>query len=128
MTFSILDRTCNGINLKLTMRELKLTQHLLDLALKNTASKQIWRVNLLIGPFSEGREASIQFYWRDLAKGSLGQGAELHFDHIPVAVKCLNCTGIFYLDEETSMCTFCDGERLQLLSGEDVRLESVELE
>lgn len=125
MTFSILDITCNGINLKLTMREFRLTQNLLDLVLKHTDSKRIRRVNLLIGPFCEEREESIQFYWKDLAKGSFGEGAELHFEHIPVAVKCLNCTGTFYLDEETSMCKFCDGERLQLLSGEDVRLESI---
>ena len=80
MTFSILDITCIGINLKLTMRELKLTQRLLDLALEKASSKQIVRVNLLIGPFSEEREESIQFYWKDLAKGSLGEGAELHFE------------------------------------------------
>jgi len=110
------------------MREFRLTQHLFDLALKNADSKRIRRVNLLIGPFSEEREKSIQLYWADLAKGSLGQEAELHFEHIPVAVKCLNCTGIFYLDEETSICKFCDSERLQLLNGEDVRLESVEVE
>jgi Zn finger protein HypA/HybF involved in hydrogenase expression len=82
----------------------------------------------LIGPFSEEREESIQFYWKDLAKGSLGQEAELHFEHIPIATRCLSCTGIFHLDEETSLCEFCDSERLQLLNGEDVSLESVEVE
>ena len=128
MTFSILDITCNGINLKLTMPEFKLTQTLLDLALKRADSKWIRRVNLLIGPFCEEREQSIRFYWKDLAKGSYGEGAELHFDHIPVAMKCLNCTGTFYLGDGTSMCRFCDGERLQLLDGEDVCLESIEVE
>jgi hydrogenase nickel incorporation protein HypA/HybF len=110
------------------MHEFSLTQHLLDLALKNADSKQILRVNLLIGAFSDEREESIQFYWKDLAKGSLGDGAEIHFEHLPVEMKCLDCTGTFYLDEETSMCKFCDSERLQLLSGEDVRLESIVVE
>jgi hydrogenase nickel incorporation protein HypA/HybF len=110
------------------MREFSLTQNLLDRALKEARSKQIVRINLLIGPFSDEREESIQFYWRDLAKGSLGEGAQLHFDHLPVAVKCLDCTGTFYLEDGASMCEFCYGERLQLLSGEDVRLESIELE
>ena len=128
MTFSILDITCNGINLKLTMHEFSLTQHLLDLALKKADSKQILRVNLLIGPFSDEREESIQFYWKDLAKGSLAEGAEIRFEHVPFEMKCLDCTGTFYLDEETSMCKFCDRERLQLLSGEDVRLESIVVE
>jgi hydrogenase nickel incorporation protein HypA/HybF len=128
MTFSILDITCNGINLKLIMHEFTLTQKLLDRALAEAHSKRIRRVNLLIGPFSEEREESIQFYWRDLAKGSLGQGAKLHFEHVPVAIQCLDCTGTFYLDEEASMCKFCESERLQLLKGEDVRLESIVVE
>jgi len=109
------------------MHQFSLTQNLLKLALENSDSKQILRVNLLIGPFSEEREESIQFYWKDLAKGSPGEGAELHFEHIPFEIKCLDCAGTFYLDEETSMCRFCYRERLQLSSGQDVRLESVEV-
>ena len=128
MTFSILDITCNRINLKLTMHEFSLTQNLLDHALKKADSKRIVRIHLLIGSFSEEREESIRFYWRDLAKGSYGEGAELHFEHIPVAIKCLDCSGAFYLDEEFSMCRFCYDERLELSKGEDVRLESIEFE
>ena len=109
------------------MREFSLTQTLLDLALRNAKSRQIVRVNLLIGPFSEEREESIEFYWKDLAKGSLAEGAELHFEHLPVEVKCLDCTGAFYLEDEISICEFCSNERPQLSNGEDVRLESIEV-
>ena len=109
------------------MHEFSLTQTLLDLALKNANSRQIVRVNLLIGPFSEEREESIEFYWKDLSKGSLGEGAELHFEQLPVEIKCLDCTGVLYLEDETSMCEFCSNERLQLSKGEDVRLESIEV-
>jgi hydrogenase nickel incorporation protein HypA/HybF len=109
------------------MHEFPLTQNLLDHALKNANSKQIVRVNLLIGPFSEEREESIRFYWRDLAKGSFGEGATLHFEQLPVEIKCLDCTGAFHLEEETSMCEFCYDERPQLSKGEDVRLESIEV-
>jgi hydrogenase nickel incorporation protein HypA/HybF len=109
------------------MHEFARTQSLLHLALNKARSKQIARVNLSIGPFSEDREESIRFYWKDLAKGSYGEGAELHFDHMPVQMKCLDCTGTFSLDEETSMCKFCDSEGLQVCSGEDIRLESIEL-
>jgi Zn finger protein HypA/HybF involved in hydrogenase expression len=83
---------------------------------------------LLIGSFSEEREDSIKFYWKDLAKGSFGEGAELHFDPVKAEMKCLDCTGTFYLDEDASMCKYCYSEHLQMLSGEDVRLESIEVE
>jgi hydrogenase nickel incorporation protein HypA/HybF len=112
------------------MREFATTQNLLNRALEIADRKRIVRINLLIGPFSEEREGSIRFYWRDLAKGSIGEGAELHFDHVKVEMKCFDCTGTFYINgnEEVSMCRYCYGEHLNVLIGEDVHLEGVELE
>jgi Zn finger protein HypA/HybF involved in hydrogenase expression len=112
------------------MREFSTTQNLLNRALEIANSRQIVRINLLIGPFSEEREDSIQFYWKDLAKGSFGEGAELHFDHVKVEMRCFDCTGTFYLDEneDVSLCRYCYSEHSDFLSGEDVRLESVEVE
>jgi hydrogenase nickel incorporation protein HypA/HybF len=109
------------------MHEFSLTQDLLDRALRIANARQIVRVNLLIGPFSEEREESIEFYWKDLARGSLGEGAKLHFEQLPVEMKCLSCTGASYDEEEPSICGFCSKERLQFSEGEDIRLESIEV-
>lgn len=112
------------------MHEFSRTQNLLDLALEKSNSKRIVRVNLLIGSFSEEREESIRFYWKDLAKGSLGEGAEIKFDRRPVEMKCLDCSGAFDPEEtgERSMCEYCFGEHLKLPNDDDVRLESIEFE
>jgi hydrogenase nickel incorporation protein HypA/HybF len=110
------------------MHEFSLTQNLLNIALKNADSKRIMHVNLLIGPFSDEREASIRFYWRDLAKGTLGEGAELHFQRVQAEMKCLACGGTFNLEDNESLCIYCQSDRLQLLSGDDVRLESIDVE
>ncbi|SRR6266496_1964126 len=110
------------------MHELSLTQNLLDIALKDADSKRIVKINLLIGPFSDDREESIQFYWRDLAKGTLGEGAKINFQRVQVEMKCLECGGTFLLEEEGSMCVYCRSEHLQLLNGAEVRLESIDVE
>jgi Zn finger protein HypA/HybF involved in hydrogenase expression len=110
------------------MHEVPLTQNLLDHALKAASSKPVVRANLLIGPFSEEREESIRFYWRDLGKCSCGEGVELHFEHIPLAMKCLTCSGAFYLDEGFSMCKYGYDEGLQVLNREDVQLKSIVVE
>lgn len=110
------------------MRELYLTQNLLDTALKSAESKRIVKVNLLIGPFSDDREESIQFYWRDLAKGTPGEGAKINFQRVPVEMKCLECGGTFLFEGEGSMCVYCQSQRLQLLDEEEVRLESIDVE
>lgn len=110
------------------MHEFSITQNLLDVALTKAKSRRIVNVNLLIGLFSEEREESIQFYWRDLAKGTSGEGAELHFQHVEADVKCFGCGGALSLDDEGSICRYCQNNLLQLLSGEDVKLESIEVE
>jgi hydrogenase nickel incorporation protein HypA/HybF len=108
------------------MHEFSITQKLLDVALIEANSRRIVNVNLLIGPFSEEREESIQFFWRDLAKGTFGEGAELHFQHVEANMKCFGCGGTLSLDDEGSICMYCQTN--QLLSGEDVKLESIEVE
>lgn len=110
------------------MHEFSITQNLLDVALKNANSKRIVDVNLLIGPFSDEREESIQFYWRDLAKGTLAEGAKLHFQYVKAEMKCLACGGTFNLESNESLCIYCHSDRLELLSAEEVRLESIDVE
>ena len=110
------------------MHEFNITQKLLDVALREAKSRRIVNVNLLIGPFSEEREESIQFYWRDLAKGTSGEGAELHFQHVETDMKCFGCGGALGLDDQGSICRYCQNDLLHSLSGEDVKLESIEVE
>lgn len=128
MTFSILDATSKSVTLKLDMHELSLTQNILEHALKNAGEKRILRVNLLIGQFSDEREESILFYWSDLAKHTLAENAELHFQRVNAEIRCLECGSVFHPQQETSICPHCFSHRLKLLSGDDVRLDSIDVE
>lgn len=110
------------------MHELSLTQNLLDQALKNADSKRIVNVNLWIGPFSEDREESIKFYWRDLAKGTPGEGAQLHFQHVTIDMKCIECGGTFSFEDGGSICMYCQSNDSKLLDEDEVKLQSIDLE
>ena len=110
------------------MHELSLTQNLLDLTLRSAGEKRILRVNLLIGQFSDEREEAIRFYWNDLAKDTTARDARLIFQRVGAEMKCLECGAVFHPEEETSLCPFCQSHRLHLLSGGDVRLESIDVE
>jgi hydrogenase nickel incorporation protein HypA/HybF len=110
------------------MHELALTQNLLDIALENAQSKRILNVNLLIGPFSDEREETIRFYWRDLAKGTLGEGARLHFDHMEPDMKCIQCGGTLSLEDDESICVYCQDNYVELSNVDEVRLESIDVE
>ena len=110
------------------MHEFSITQNLLDAALKEAKTRRIINVNLLIGSFSEEREESIQFYWRDLARGTPGEAAELHFQHLRADLKCIGYSGALSLEEKRSICAYCQKDRSPLLNGEDVKLEGIEVE
>ena len=110
------------------MREFTITQNLLDAAIKKARSKRILKVHLQIGAFSEEREESIRFYWRDLAKGTPGDGATLHFEHVHADMKCFGCGGALVLNDGTSICSYCQNDSVQWSSGEDVKLERIEVE
>jgi len=86
------------------------------------------KVHLQIGSFSEEREESIRFYWRDLAKGTPGDGATLYFQHMPTNMKCFGCGGALVLEDEQSICSYCQNDSVQDSSGDDVKLEYIEVE
>lgn len=110
------------------MHELSLTKNLLDIALKHAGAKPIRHVNLLIGEFSDEREEAIRFYWDDLARDSSAHGAELHFQRVEAEMQCLVCERVFHPEEEDSLCPACGSHRLNLLRGDDVRLESIDVD
>ncbi len=110
------------------MHELSLTENLLDVTLKNAGAKKVVHVNLLIGELSDEREEAIQFYWDDLAKGTSAETAQLLFKRVDAEMKCLECETVFHPDDEAAFCPNCDSYRLTLLSGDDVKLESIDVE
>jgi hydrogenase nickel incorporation protein HypA/HybF len=110
------------------MHEFALTQNILDIALKSANSKRIVRVHLLIGPFSEDREEDIKFYWRDLAKGTPGEGAQLHFQHVVMDMKCIECGGTFSFEDEDSICMYCQNCPSDGLGKDELKLESIDVE
>jgi hydrogenase nickel incorporation protein HypA/HybF len=110
------------------MHEMSLTQNLLEVALKYAAHRRIVYVNLAIGEFSDEREEAIRFYWDDLSKGTPAQDAELRFRQVEAQMKCLACEQVFHPEGEAVLCPNCQGHRLKLISGDDVKLESVDVE
>ena len=110
------------------MHELSLVENLLDVTLQNADKRKILHVNLLIGEFSDEREEAIQFYWDDLAKGTTAENAQLLFKRVDAEMKCLECETVFHPDDEAAFCPNCQSYRLTLLTGDDVKLESIEVE
>jgi len=113
------------------MNEISITQNLLGVALRHAEQAQatrIVRLNLVVGELSGVIGESVQFYWDMVSRGTLAEGAQLAFEHVPATLRCLNCDCVFPLDGRDYACPNCGQPRVVPAGGDDFRLESIEVE
>ncbi len=113
------------------MHEYPFVQSILQITLehaKKAGAKRVLALHLVIGQMSSIVDDSVQFYWDILSKGTIAEGAELHFHRIPVVYRCWDCGHTYQLDGEHLACPQCGSLRVQLVQGDEFRLESIEVE
>ncbi|MGD8998651.1 MAG: hydrogenase maturation nickel metallochaperone HypA, partial [Anaerolineae bacterium] len=67
------------------MHELSVTESLLEIALRHAAragAARITRLNIVVGELSSIVDESVQFYWDIVSRGTMAEGAELHFERV----------------------------------------------
>ncbi len=113
------------------MHELAITQSMLDLVLDQThqaGGKKVEKIYLVIGELSGYVEDSVRFYFDHFSKGTLAEGAELCFNMVPATARCRNCGKVFNVKEFEWVCPACGGFSLELTAGNELRVESIEVE
>lgn len=112
------------------MHELAVTQSILDLALKNANQAhaiQVTDIYLVIGKLSSIVDDSVQFYWELIAKDTICEKAQLHFDRIPAELECKACGTKYLLEGDLIPCPSCSSNEIKVLTGNEFRLESIEI-
>jgi hydrogenase nickel incorporation protein HypA/HybF len=113
------------------MHELAITQSILDISLRHAQTveaKRIVAINLVVGKFSSIVDDSVQFYWDMIAEGTIAQGASLYFERVPAEMKCLDCGHTFEPDDKTFTCPECLSPRVRVTKGDELRVESIDVE
>jgi hydrogenase nickel incorporation protein HypA/HybF len=113
------------------MHELSVTQNILEIALRHGLQAEASRItdlHLVIGQLSTVVDDSVQFYWDMIAKGTLAEGAQLHFKRIPAQMECTDCGHIYILEgNQLDGCPACDSYNVKVIAGKDFQLESIEI-
>jgi len=113
------------------MHELAVTQSILDIALSHAQkanAKRITGINLVIGKLASVVDESVQFYWDILSDGTIAKGAQLNFTRIPTEMRCFDCGNIFNPDDSTFACPACQSIRVQVTKGDELRIDSIDVE
>jgi hydrogenase nickel incorporation protein HypA/HybF len=113
------------------MHELAVTQSILKIALDNAETvqaKQIIGINLQIGQLASLVDDSIQFYWDIISEGTIALGAKLNITRVPTMMRCFDCGQKFSPDAESFECPSCKSIRVQVVQGEEMRVDSIYVE
>ena len=113
------------------MHELSITQALLEIALKQTEqahAQKITKINLIIGAMTGVVSDSVQFYLDILTNGTAAEGAQVSFTIVPSRGKCRHCGQIFELPEFDWTCPHCQGKIIDVVTGKELFVDSIEVE
>ncbi len=70
----------------------------------------------------------ISFYWDILSRDSGARGATINFIRKPAVVRCRNCGKEFRLKQEEWQCPGCGHWDVEIISGKEFYIDSIEVE
>jgi hydrogenase nickel incorporation protein HypA/HybF len=113
------------------VHELSITESILNTAIKYAQKEKAHKVtdiNLVIGDLSSIVDDSVQFYWEIISKGTICENSILHFHRIPATVLCQDCQINYQLEHDLTPCPKCSGTNIKILSGDDFKMDSIEIQ
>jgi len=73
------------------LHEMVITKAILDLALERAEGRRVTGITLAVGEISSVVPGSVAIFFKHLSKETLAEGAELHFEVLPLAMTCRDC-------------------------------------
>ena len=89
---------------------------------------KVARVNLKVGKLAAVVPQSLLFCFEIAAKETVVEGAQLNIEEIAVSARCDSCANVWEISEPVFQCPQCGGTDVEMLSGRELDIESIELE
>jgi hydrogenase nickel incorporation protein HypA/HybF len=113
------------------MHEFSITESILSIVLekaKEANASKVSKVNLVIGELTGIVDDCVQFYFDFLSKDTISREATLAFRKPPVELRCRNCSTVFIPQNGTWACPICRERSVEIVSGRQLYVESIEVE
>lgn len=89
---------------------------------------RVERINLKVGKLASVVPDSLKFCFEIAAKDTLLEVAHLHIEEIPVTARCNECGHLWTALKPVFICQKCASGSVDLLSGRELDIESIEVE
>jgi hydrogenase nickel incorporation protein HypA/HybF len=110
------------------LHELAIADSVVQIAGRHAAGRRVTKVYLKVGHLRQVVPSALAFSFELVAQGTPVEGAELALEEVPVSGKCRECGAECQPAGFPLLCGACGGLDLEILEGEELYVESLEME
>jgi hydrogenase nickel incorporation protein HypA/HybF len=110
------------------LHELSIAESVVRIASRQADGRRVTKVQMKVGYLRQVVPSALTFGFGLLAKGTPVEGAELEMEQVPAEGRCRRCGVESRLGAFPLRCEECGGLDLEILKGEELMVESLELE
>jgi hydrogenase nickel incorporation protein HypA/HybF len=110
------------------LHELSIAESVVRIASRQADGRRVTKVQMKVGYLRQVVPSALTFGFGLLAEGTPAEGAELEMEQIPAEGRCRSCGVESRLGSFPLQCGTCGGFDLEIFKGEELMVESLELE
>jgi hydrogenase nickel incorporation protein HypA/HybF len=110
------------------VHELAIAESVVRIACAHADGRRVTRVDLKVGHLRQVVPSALEFGFGLVATGTEVEGAELAMEVVPAAGRCRGCGADTPLPEFPFTCACCGGFDVEVLQGEELLVDSLEIE
>ena len=112
------------------MHELSLSQNVIGIIEEQAVLQDfdcVLKVRIEIGALSCVEPEALIFCFEAVTRGTLAEGARLEILKVPGQALCSDCEAVVPMSRRGEPCPRCDGYRLELRAGDEIRIKDLEV-
>ena len=110
------------------MHELSIAEAVVAIAEQHARGRRVEVVELKVGHLRQVVPGALELAFQLVAEGTVVEGAELAIEQVPVRVRCRDCAAESGAVEFPLGCPSCGGLDVEVVAGEELHVEALELE
>jgi hydrogenase nickel incorporation protein HypA/HybF len=110
------------------VHELAIAASIVEIASRHAAGRRVTKVMVKVGHLRQVVPSALAFSFEVVTAGTPLQGAALEIEAVPAVGVCRQCGAQSRLHAFPLQCRACGGYDLQIVAGEELIVESLELE
>lgn len=113
------------------MHEYSITENILSIVIEKAqeaGAEKVEKINLVVGELSGVVGECVEQYFSFMSRDTVAEGAEFVFEYRPIRLRCGNCTHEYTPAEDNWVCPECGEPGMDIISGRELFIESLEVD